>query len=108
MIVWDVLHAYNLEDDVPEEVKQQRVEEIMEIQSQISYDLNQEKIGKQFRVMIDRKEGENFIGRTEYDSPDVDNEVLISAIDTYLPVGDFVNVEIIEAYEFDLIGKVID
>ena len=101
-------HAYNLEDDVPEEVKQQRIEEIMEIQSQISYDLNQEKIGKQFRVMIDRKEGENFIGRTEYDSPDVDNEVLISAIDTYLPVGDFVNVEIIEAYEFDLIGKVID
>ena len=101
-------HAYNLEDDVPEEVKQQRVEEIMEIQSQISYDLNQEKIGKQFRVMMDRKEGENFIGRTEYDSPDVDNEVLISAIDTYLPVGDFVNVEIIEAYEFDLIGKVID
>ena len=101
-------HAYNLEDDVPEEVKQQRVEEIMEIQSQISYDLNQEKIGKQFKVMIDRKEGENFIGRTEHDSPDVDNEVLISAIDTYLPIGDFVNVEIIEAYEFDLIGKVID
>ena len=101
-------HAYNLVDDVPEEVKLQRVEEIMEIQSQISYDLNQEKIGKQFRVMIDRKEGDNFIGRTEHDSPDVDNEVLISAIDTYLPVGDFVNVEIIEAYEFDLIGKVID
>ena len=101
-------HAYNLEDDVPEEVKQQRVEEIMELQSQISYDLNQEKIGKQFKVMIDRKEGENFIGRTEHDSPDVDNEVLISAIDTYLPIGDFVNVEIIEAYEFDLIGKVID
>ena len=101
-------HAYNLEDDVPEEVKQQRVEEIMELQSQISYDLNQEKIGKQFKVMIDRKEGENFIGRTEHDSPDVDNEVLISAIDTYLPIGDFVNVEIIEAYEFDLISKVID
>ena len=101
-------HAYNLEDDVPEEVKQQRVEEIMELQSQISYDLNQEKIGKQFKVMIDRKEGENFIGRTEHDSPDVDNEVLISAIDTYLPIGDFVNIEIIEAYEFDLIGKVID
>ena len=88
-------HAYNLVDDVPEEVKQQRVEEIMEIQSQISYDLNQEKIGKQFKVMIDRKEGENFIGRTEHDSPDVDNEVLISAIDTYLPIGDFINVEII-------------
>jgi len=101
-------HAYNLEDDVPEEVKQRRVEEIMEIQSQISYDLNQEKIGKQFKVMIDRKEGDNFIGRTEHDSPDVDNEVLISAIDTYLPIGDFVNVEITEAYEFDLIAKVID
>ena len=95
-------HAYNLVDDVPEEVKQQRVEEIMEIQSQISYDLNQEKIGKQFKVMIDRKEGENFIGRTEHDSPDVDNEVLISAIDTYLPIGDFVNVEIIEAYETEI------
>lgn len=101
-------HAYNLVDDVPEEVKQKRVEEIMEIQSQISYDLNQEKIGKQFKVMIDRKEGDNFIGRTEQDSPDVDNEILISAIDTYLPIGDFVNVEITEAYEFDLIAKVID
>lgn len=101
-------HAYNLIDDVPEEVKQQRVEEIMEIQSQISYDLNQEKIGKVFKVLIDRKEGDNFVGRTEHDSPDVDNEILISAIDTYLPVGEFVNVEIIEAYEFDLIGKVID
>ncbi len=101
-------HAYNLVDDVPEEVKQQRVEEIMEIQSQISYDLNQEKIGQTFKVLIDRKEGDNFIGRSEHDSPDVDNEILISAIDTYLPIGDFVNVEIIEAYEFDLIAKVID
>ncbi|MFV0146162.1 30S ribosomal protein S12 methylthiotransferase RimO [Empedobacter falsenii] len=101
-------HAYNLVDDVPEEVKQQRVEEIMEIQSQISYDLNQEKIGQTFRVLIDRKEGDNFIGRSEHDSPDVDNEILISAVETYLPIGDFVNVEIIEAYEFDLIGKVID
>ncbi|QTV05266.1 30S ribosomal protein S12 methylthiotransferase RimO [Faecalibacter bovis] len=101
-------HAYNLVDDVPEEVKQRRVEEIMEIQSQISYDLNQEKIGKTFRVLIDRKEGDNFVGRSEHDSPDVDNEILISAVDTYLPVGEFVNVEIIEAYEFDLIGKVID
>lgn len=101
-------HAYNLVDDVPEEVKQQRVEEIMEIQSQISYDLNQEKIGQTFRVLIDRKEGDNFVGRSEHDSPDVDNEILISAVDTYLPVGEFVNVEIIEAYEFDLIGKVID
>jgi ribosomal protein S12 methylthiotransferase RimO len=101
-------HAYNLVDDVPEDVKQRRVEEIMEIQSQISYDLNQEKIGKVFKVLIDRKEGDNFVGRTEHDSPDVDNEILISAVDTYLPIGEFVNVEIIEAYEFDLIGKVID
>ena len=101
-------HAYNLVDDVPEEVKQRRVEEIMEIQSQISYDLNQEKIGQTFKVLIDRKEGDNFVGRSEHDSPDVDNEILISAIDTYLPIGSFVNVEIIEAYEFDLIGKVID
>lgn len=101
-------HAYNLVDDVPEEVKQRRVEEIMEIQSQISYDLNQEKIGQTFKVLIDRKEGDNFVGRSEHDSPDVDNEILISAVDTYLPVGEFVNVEIIEAYEFDLIGKVID
>lgn len=100
-------HAYNLEDDVPEEVKQRRVEEIMEIQSQISYDLNQEKIGKTYKVLIDRKEGENYVGRSEFDSPDVDNEILISAIDTYLPIGEFVNVEIVEAYEFDLIGKVI-
>ncbi|WP_322970193.1 30S ribosomal protein S12 methylthiotransferase RimO [Faecalibacter sp. LW9] len=101
-------HAYNLVDDVPEEVKQRRVEEIMEIQSQISYDLNQEKIGQTFKVLIDRKEGDNFVGRSEHDSPDVDNEILISAVDTYLPIGSFVNVEIIEAYEFDLIGKVID
>ena len=101
-------HAYNLVDDVPEEVKQRRVEEIMEIQSQISYDLNQEKIGQTFKVLIDRKDGDNFVGRSEHDSPDVDNEILISAIDTYLPIGSFVNVEIIEAYEFDLIGKVID
>ncbi|WP_068599095.1 30S ribosomal protein S12 methylthiotransferase RimO [Vaginella massiliensis] len=101
-------HAYQLEDDVPQEVKEKRVEEIMEIQTQVSYELNQEKIGKQFRVIIDRKEGNNYIGRTEYDSPDVDNEVLIDARETYLPIGEFVNVEIIDAYEFDLIGKLID
>lgn len=101
-------HAYLLEDDVPQEVKEQRVEEIMEIQTQISYELNQEKIGKQFRVLIDRKEGDNFVGRTEYDSPDVDNEVLINAEEIYLSIGDFVQVEIIDAYEFDLIGKLVE
>lgn len=101
-------HAYNLEDDVPQEVKDKRVEEIMEIQSQISWELNQEKIGKKYRVLIDRKEGGYFIGRTEHDSPDVDNEVLIKADNIYLPLGDFVNVEITEASEFDLVGNVID
>lgn len=101
-------HAYNLEDDVPQEVKDKRVEEIMEIQSQISWELNQEKIGKKYRVLIDRKEGGYFIGRTEHDSPDVDNEVLIKADNIYLPLGDFVNVEITEASEFDLVGNVVD
>ena len=101
-------HAFHLVDDVPQDVKEKRVEEIMEIQTQISYELNQEKIGKQFRVIIDRKEGDNFVGRTEYDSPDVDNEVLISAKEVYLPIGEFVNVEIVDAFEFDLIGKLVD
>jgi ribosomal protein S12 methylthiotransferase len=100
-------HAYNLVDDVPEEVKQARVEELMEIQSQISWELNQEKIGKEFNVLIDRKEGNYFIGRTEFDSPDVDNEVLISAEDVYLSPGEFVHVMIERAEEFDLYGKLI-
>lgn len=99
--------AYDLEDDVPQEVKQRRVDEIMEIQSQISWELNQEKIGKQFSVLIDRKEGNYFIGRTEFDSPDVDNEVLIPAENTYLSIGEFVTVEIESAEEFDLFGKLI-
>ena len=75
-------HAHLLEDDVPEEVKHQRAEEIMELQSDISYRLNQEKVGQTFKVLFDRKEGEYFIGRTEFDSPDVDNEVLVKATDT--------------------------
>lgn len=100
-------HAYNLEDDVPQEVKQRRVDEIMEVQSQVSWELNQEKVGKQFKVLIDRKEGNYFVGRTEFDSPDVDNEVLIPAQNVYLSVGEFVNVEIERAEEFDLFGKLI-
>lgn len=100
-------HAHKLEDDVPEDVKHRRVEEIMELQSQISWDLNQQRIGKKFNVLIDRKEGNYFVGRTEFDSPDVDNEVLISAIDTYLSIGEFVKVEIESAEEFDLYGKLI-
>ncbi|MFC4222105.1 30S ribosomal protein S12 methylthiotransferase RimO [Flagellimonas marina] len=97
-------HAYSLEDDVPEDVKQQRANEIMEIQSQISWELNQEKIGKTFRCIIDRKEGNYFVGRTEHDSPDVDNEVLIDAAKHYVKIGDFTEIEITEASDFDLYG----
>jgi len=97
-------HAYLLEDDVLDEVKQQRVEEIMELQSQISWDLNQEKVGQTFKCIIDRKEGNHFIGRTEFDSPDVDNEVLIDATKHYLKVGEFAEIKINEATEFDLYG----
>lgn len=97
-------HAYNLEDNVPEEVKIARVNEIMEIQSQISWELNQQKIGQTFKCIIDRKEGDYFVGRTEFDSPDVDNEVLISAKDHYLKTGEYAMVEINEAHDFDLFG----
>ena len=100
-------HAYNLVDDVPEDVKMQRANEIMEIQSQISWELNQEKIGKEFKVVIDRKEGSYFVGRTQYDSPDVDNEVLINAEKGYIRTGDFVNVIITGAEDFDLYAKVM-
>ncbi|MGB5430453.1 MiaB/RimO family radical SAM methylthiotransferase, partial [Eudoraea sp.] len=98
-------HAYKLEDDVQEEVKQQRANEIMELQSGISWQLNQEKIGKVFRCIIDRKEGNYFIGRTEYDSPDVDNEVLVDAKNFYVKIGEFVELEITDAADFDLYGK---
>ncbi|MBT8287620.1 MAG: 30S ribosomal protein S12 methylthiotransferase RimO, partial [Bacteroidia bacterium] len=98
-------HAFNLEDDVPEEVKQQRANEIMELQAQISWELNQEKIGETFNVVIDRKEGEYFVGRTEFDSPDVDNEVLIEARDTYLKTGEFYTVKITSASDFDLYAE---
>ena len=97
--------AYELEDNVPEEVKLARANEIMEIQSQISWELNQEKIGKTFRCLIDRKEGNYFVGRTEYDSPDVDNEVLIDAKKHYVKTGDFVEVKIIDATDYDLYGE---
>ena len=101
-------HAYNLEDDVPEDVKIDRANQIMEIQSQISWELNQQKIGQEFKVVIDRKEGNNFIGRTEFDSPDVDNEVLIDASKTYLKTGEYTTVKIIEAEDFDLYGEVVN
>jgi ribosomal protein S12 methylthiotransferase len=100
-------HAFNLEDDVPEEVKLARANEIMEIQSQISWELNQAKIGETFKVVIDRKEGEYFVGRTEFDSPDVDNEVLINASQTYLKTGEFASVKVTEAADFDLYAEVV-
>ncbi|MFD2823273.1 30S ribosomal protein S12 methylthiotransferase RimO [Lacinutrix iliipiscaria] len=100
-------HAFNLEDDVPEEVKIDRANQIMEIQSQISWELNQQKIGQEFKVIIDRKEGNYFIGRTEFDSPDVDNEVRIDATNTYLKTAEFVTVRVIEAEDFDLYAEVI-
>ena len=98
-------HAFSLVDDVPEETKQERANIIMEIQSQISWELNQKKVGETFRCIIDRKEGNYFIGRTEFDSPDVDNEVLIDAAKHYVKQGEFVNVKITEAADFDLYGE---
>ncbi|WP_289045050.1 30S ribosomal protein S12 methylthiotransferase RimO [uncultured Olleya sp.] len=101
-------HAYNLEDDVPQEVKQDRANQIMEIQSQISWELNQEKIGETFKVVIDRKEGNYFVGRTEFDSPDVDNEVLIDATETYLKTGEYYTIKVTEAEDFDLYGEIVN
>ena len=101
-------HAYNLIDDVSENVKHTRMNEIMEIQSQISFDLNQNKINKVFNCVIDRKEGVNYVGRTEFDSPDVDNEVLVDATKYYLKIGEFVKLKIVSATEFDLYAVPIE
>jgi ribosomal protein S12 methylthiotransferase len=101
-------HAYNAEDDVPEEVKRERADKIMELQSGISYELNQEKIGKTYKVLFDKVEGDYFIGRTEFDSPEVDNEVLVKKENTYIRLGDFTNVKITNADHYDLYGEVID
>lgn len=102
----DQTHAYSMVDDVPEEEKQRRQDDIMLAQEEISFELNQQKIGNRFKVLIDRKEGQYFIGRTEFDSPEVDNEVLIPAQGIYLPIGHFAEVTITEATEFDLYGQV--
>ena len=98
-------HAYLLNDDVPEEIKERRVAELMDIQGQISFDLNQEKVGKTFTCIFDRKEGNYFIGRTEFDSPDVDNNVIVDATKHYLQIGQFIDITITEATDFDLYGK---
>jgi ribosomal protein S12 methylthiotransferase len=100
-------HAYTMEDIIPQEEKQRRANYLMEIQEQISYDLNQAKIGKTYKVLIDKKENGYFVGRTEFDSVEVDNEVLIDASQDYCRIGDFVHAKITDATEFDLYGKVI-
>jgi ribosomal protein S12 methylthiotransferase len=100
-------HAYSLKDDVPAEVKQARAEAVMEIQSGISFDINQQKVGNTCEVLFDRKEGDYFIGRTESDSPEVDNEVLVKASEAYVRIGDFAKVKIDRAEEFDLYGTVV-
>jgi ribosomal protein S12 methylthiotransferase len=101
-------HSHSMKDDVPAEVKQQRADAVMELQQNISLEINQQRIGKTLKVIIDRKEGGNFIGRTEYDSPEVDNEVMIDAKDTYLRMGDFTMATITDATEFDLTAEVAD
>lgn len=98
-------HAHQLNDDVPEAVKQERVDEIMSVQQHISYEKNQQKIGQTFKVLIDKKEGDFFTGRTEFDSPEVDNEVLLDASIDYATPGTFVNVKIDRAEDFDLYGR---
>lgn len=101
----DNTRAFDLEDDVPEELKQERANALMDIQQEISAALNKEKVGKVMKVMVDRKEGKYFVGRTEGDSPEVDNEVLIEAEKNYCRVGDFVTVKITSAEEFDLYAE---
>lgn len=98
--------AYTLEDDVPEEVKEQRAEEIMEVQQEISIEKNRERIGKVLKVLIDKKEAGKYLGRTEYDSVEVDNEVIVSS-DTPIKPGEFVKVKITKAYDYDLEGEVV-
>ena len=90
------------------QVKHQRAEEVMDLQSSISYELNQKRIGKIYKVLFDRKEGDYFIGRTEFDSPDVDNEVIVNAKDYYIRLGDFANIKITKADHYDLYGEVVD
>jgi len=100
-------HAHSLEDDVPEEIKQQRADAIMELQQGISFDKNQEKIGNTYKVLIDKIDGGYFVGRTEFDSPEVDNEVLLDSRIDYAAVGSFVNVKIDTAEDFDLYGHIV-
>jgi len=103
----DDTRAFKNEDDVPQDVKEERAADLMDIQESISHELNQLKIGKTFKVLFDRKEGNYFIGRTEFDSPEVDNEVLVDATKSYVRIGDFANVKITSAEAFDLYGEIV-
>ncbi len=102
-------HAYKFDDDVPSKIKKERADSIMELQSGISYELNQKKVGKKYRVLIDRAEDNFFIGRSEFDSPEVDNEVLIEKnSNTYCRIGDYVDVKIFKADHFDLYAELLN
>lgn len=101
-------HSHSMADDVPDEVKQERADAVMELQQGISLELNQQKIGQTLKVLIDRKEGGNFVGRTEFDSPEVDNDVIIESKENYLRIGDFAQVKIHSATEFDITGAIAD
>jgi ribosomal protein S12 methylthiotransferase len=100
-------HAFSLKDDVPAKVKQARTEAVMELQQGISFDLNQKKVDNIYKVLFDKKEGDCFIGRTEFDSPEVDNEVLVKADKDFVRIGDFANVKITSAEDYDLYGEVV-
>ena len=101
-------HAYSLTDDVPADLKQERAEAVMALQQEISEDINSSKVGQVFKVLFDRKEGDYFIGRTQFDSPEVDNEVLVDAKDHYLRVGDFADIRITATEAFDLYGVPVE
>ena len=98
--------GFALTDDVPAEEKERRAQEVMEVQQEISFELNQEKVNKVYKVLIDKKESGRYLGRTEFDSVEVDNEVVIKSAKK-LPIGEFVNVKIIKAYDYDLEGEVV-
>ena len=101
-------HAFQLTDDVPDEVKKERAAGIMDVQQIISRELNEKKVGNTYRVLFDRKEGNFFVGRSEFDSPEVDNEILVDAKEQYVRIGDFANIRITAAQEFDLFGEVVN
>jgi ribosomal protein S12 methylthiotransferase len=104
----DNTHAFTLNDDVPADIKQERADHIMGIQQSISKEMNEQKIGKTFKVLFDKKEGDYFVGRTEFDSAEVDNEVLVDAATNFVRVGDFANIEITSAEDYDLFGVAVN